>query len=195
MSYSVTCDCGSTLSVDATQAGSPVPCSCGRTAHVPSLSMLRQSAAEQAYPRSTIETIVHMIECGELPLGDTCAVSGRPTIDTILLHIQCERIWHRGSSADGLGGGRVFCLVLFGWLYFLVAWLESIRPDRPPDVLGRNTTVEVPLRVCVEFDKRLKRFGQRKLKKLLRRVPVYATLLDEYPSATISISDEASSTG
>ena len=52
----------------------------------------------------------------------------------------------------------------------------------------RETIVEVPLRVCGEFHGGLsRRWMKRKLRRLLRTVPVYARLLDEYPAARITV--------
>lgn len=49
--YLLPCDCGESIPIDATQAGQPVSCSCGRTMEIPTMRALRQlepcAAAEQ----------------------------------------------------------------------------------------------------------------------------------------------------
>lgn len=185
MGYTVTCQCGATIAVSATQAGITLACRCGRSVGVPSLSRLRQQAGEGPYPRNIPETIAAMIESGELPAGDFCAVSGFPTKDTLLLDIQCERKWVRGSRSNDLEG-VVFWWLLFGWLGALIAY---DRAARPYEELGRETRVRVPLRVRADYQPRVRRASQRKLRKLLRTVPVYADLLREYPGSVVTVVD------
>ncbi len=56
------------------------------------------------------------------------------------------------------------------------------------DARGRDTAVSIPLRVCREYHRGLARWGtRRRLRRLLKTVPIYARLLDEYPRATIRV--------
>ena len=46
----------------------------------------------------------------------------------------------------------------------------------------------VPLRVSPEYHRRLARRGNlRKLRRLLKAVPIYRKLLDQYPGVTIKV--------
>lgn len=57
-----------------------------------------------------------------------------------------------------------------------------------PKETGRETVVRVPLPVCDLCQKRVSRTkNQRKLHALLRTVPIYAQLLDEYPDAQVIV--------
>ena len=124
MGYSVTCGCGATHDVTATQAGATLTCRCGRFLDVPGLSTLRKSAGECPIPRNTIERINAMIHNGELPSGEICPYSGRPANSSIYFHVQCERSWVRGG--DSIDAGKAVALVLFlGWIGALIAYRKS----------------------------------------------------------------------
>ena len=176
MEYHVACSCGASIPVTAAQAGAEVECPCGARVPVPRLSALRTQAGLGAYESGPIDTIRRMIAEGALPWGKVCAVSGRPTDDVIELHVQCERSYSpRGSSP----------LVLYFWP--LLALIDGARSERR-EILGRDTVVCVPLRVAQDFHHRLaRRTGQRTLRRLLRGVPVYARLLQEYPQARVTV--------
>ena len=113
-----------------------------------------------------------------MPWGATCAVSGRPTRDVIQIEVQCE---HLAPAKDP---------VKFALLLAMCAgpWATLILFSKPGQAHGRDTAVTVPLRVCREYHRGLERWwGRRKLRRLLRTVPVYTRLLDEYPRATIAV--------
>ncbi len=181
MSYSVTCGCGATHTVTATQAGSTLRCACGTSIEVPLLSALRKSAGESPIPLNTIETIQAMIRRGELPSGDICPYSGRPANNTLFVHVQCERVWVRGG--DSMGAGQVIAYVLLlGWIGALIASIKT----RPREELGQDTSLELPLRISSDAGSKILRIRrQRALKMLLRKTPVYATLLEEFPEAYV----------
>jgi hypothetical protein len=61
MSFSIDCDCGRQISVQASQAGTTIPCDCGATLRVPRLSRLRELAGQGAYESGTIDTIQRML--------------------------------------------------------------------------------------------------------------------------------------
>ena len=180
--YTVFCICGKSHDVSATLAGSAFTCSCGGPVEVPKLSSLRESAGESAIPANTIETIRSMIRNEELPEGSVCPYSGRPANETIFLHVQCERIWTRGR--DSTDTGHVFlAFIILGWIGALIA---TIRPQRRR-VLGRETFIDIPIRISSDVRARLLRMRrQKKLKAMLHQTPIYSQLLHEYPNATIT---------
>lgn len=185
MTFSISCDCGNTLEVTATQAGSDILCSCGCPVSVPLLSQLRKSAGQAAYEAGTIDTINRMIRDGELPQGDTCVMSGLPTSDTYGLYVQCESKWIKGP-----GKGRyLFVALTILFLPFWIIWvlLGKAVLDEERQELGRDRGVYTPLLVRQEHLGQLCRTrSQSKLRKLLRTVPIYAKLLDEFPRARIT---------
>jgi hypothetical protein len=176
MRYSLVCSCGRSLSVEASQAGTSVACHCGSQVPVPSISKLRELAGQEPYEVGTIDAIHGMLRRGELPAGDRCAVSGEPTEDFIELYVEAERI-HPG------GDNRAYY-----WLGLLVSpllLLGILRPPRPD--VGRETIVPTPLRVVSAYHPKVRKAGQRALRQWLRSVPVYASLLDEYPRARVGV--------
>ncbi len=175
MSYHVTCDCGREISVTAASAGGEVSCQCGATVAVPRLSDLRKSAGKGAYETSNVDVIVAMLRDGRLPWGDTCAYSEFPTEDVFDIAVQCERCYDQDRSG--------------GWVSFvgmvLVGTLAPVSERHESETHGRELVVYTPIRLCEEFHARFRKAGQRRLRRLLRTVPVYGRLLDEHPSARI----------
>jgi hypothetical protein len=150
---------------------------------VPLLSALRRSAGQTAIPLNAIEVIQALIRDGELPNGEVCPYSGAPANSTVSVCVQCERSWVRGS--DSLSTRSAILYVLFlGWIGALIAYCKS--SSRPREELGRDTVIDLPIRVSSGATSKLMRLrNQRKWKSLLRKTPAYARLLDEFPSARV----------
>jgi hypothetical protein len=179
MEYHVSCQCGKRIPVKAEDAGTTIGCECGQSVRVPSLSKLRTMSGVGAYESGAIDTIQRMLAEGALPWGETCAESGRPTRDLIHLVIQCERL-HLPQDQHKLA---LLGVLIFGWVAALVAFAGKDR-----EAHGRDTSICIPLRLDREYHGKLARWGsQRKLRRLLRTVPVYGRLLEEYPRATIRV--------
>jgi hypothetical protein len=180
--YSVTCACGSTYVVHASQAGSVIRCGCGAAIDVPRLSRLRAASGENPIPLNSVERIRAMIRSGELPKGDLCACCGRPANAVMFLRVQCEHTWVTG----GAGASRWrWGLLFLGWIGTVLA-LAAKSPPR--EEFGRDVSVDLPL--CVSSDCRPRLLGvrrQRKLKELLAAVPIYEELLNEFPRAIVSV--------
>jgi hypothetical protein len=122
-----------------------------------------------------------MIESGDLPMGDVCPYSGRPANSTIYFNVQCERLWVRGDDSWTIDKAIAYVL-LFGWVGALIASTRS----RPPETLGRDTSIELPLRVSSDVASTVMAIRrQKKLKTLLRTTPAYAELLRDYPDAEV----------
>lgn len=183
--YSVSCDCGSFVSVTARQAGSTVGCTCGRTITIPLLSALRRSAGQST--KTTIEQIEEMIRNGELPTDKVCPISGRNADETILFHIQCERSWVRGGEPTDIGKILAYYM-LFGWIGAIIA----SRKMQTREEFGRETSATVPLRISSEVRAKIFRTRRQKtLKSFLHHVPIYQRLLREYPDAVVTPSKSA----
>jgi hypothetical protein len=181
--YSVKCDCGASHHVTATQAGSAIACSCGKSVNVPTLTLLRRSVGETAAPLNTIELIRAMIRDGTLPDGKICPYSRRPANDTILFNVECERSSVRGGEPLDMGK-MVTYVFLFGWIGALIA----SRKSQPREEFGRDTSVTIPVRISSDVrDKIVRLRRQRKLKSLVSETPLYARLLHEYPAARVTV--------
>lgn len=182
MAFKLDCPCGREIAVAASDAGATVLCACGHSVRVPSLSELRISAGQEAIPLTIVERIRDALAAGDLPIGQNCAVSGRPTRDLMYFHVECERVSTREQGAVG------WLTTLF---FFLSKHLWAVS-DGPIEEHGRQTGVEVPIRIDVEFHERLLAgCSQRRLRDYLRQVPLYAELLEEFPSAVITPAKQA----
>ena len=179
MAYSLKCGCGRSISVGADQAGMAAACECGGRVAVPSLGKLREMSGRDSYESGTIDIIVGMLKRGELPAGDRCAVSGEPTRDTIELSVEAERV-HLGKDDTSH-----LWLALIWW----PALLFGLGGRRTPDV-GRQTIVPTPLRVEASQRPRFLKASQKKRKRWLRTVPIYARLLHDYPDARVLTEQE-----
>ncbi|PHS03240.1 MAG: hypothetical protein COA78_18705 [Blastopirellula sp.] len=183
MPYSLACECGNQIEVSAAQAGSEVTCTCGQVVNVPMLSALRKTAGKAAYESNTMDTINRMVQEGELPWGDTCAVSGYPTTDSCQLFVLCESKWLKGSS---MGDWFIlfFQLLILPVVICLDLFVDS---DKASQSHGHDRGVYVPIIARTEHHAELKKMrNQAKLQEILRTVPIYAKLLDEFPNARIS---------
>ncbi len=160
-----------------------ITCQCGRMVSVPTLSQLRKQSGQDPYARSSPEIIEGMIVNGEGPHGDLCTICGGQTLDEVLLHIQYESKWVRGTEEDKIPRVLLFWL-LFGWIGALIGFSKISRKH---EVLGRDSIVEAPLRVHKGCQYALTLASQSQLKKLLCKVPIYAKLIEEYPSSVITV--------
>jgi hypothetical protein len=133
-----------------------------------------------AYESSVVETIRRMLAEGTLPWGETCAELGRPTPDVIRLRVQLQ-------PDDGWRDRMGFWLAVAYVAGPLLAILFVIlgKELHPQD---SDNLVTLPLRLDRRLHRGLAWWGtQRRLRRLLETVPVYARLLEEYPRATIRV--------
>ncbi|MGD9125883.1 MAG: hypothetical protein PVH19_00770 [Planctomycetia bacterium] len=144
---------------------------------------MRRLVGQAAYDGGTIGKIKHMIAEGELPWGDTCAISYRPTSESCNVYVQYEFAYTKRSRQELHWLGTLTRIFLpFGALLPKKSYREEEQS------FGFDKEICIPLRVCKEQQYRLGRIrSQRKLRSLLRTVPIYAKLLDEYPKAKIFV--------
>jgi len=177
MEYSLTCACGRQLKVPAVAAGTEMACECGTRVRVPRLSELRVTAGQAAYETGTVDVIRRMVAEGTLPAGELCAFSGKPTQHAMDLSVHCERVQAEKAGLRSLQ----FLVFLLGPVAMLFGQRSSSEP------VGRETSVWTPLRVAKDHHTTVTRASQKTLRRLLRTVPVYAALLDQYPRARVQI--------
>jgi hypothetical protein len=132
-----------------------------------------------AYESSPADTIRRMVEVGELPAGRTCAVSGKPTDDVL----EFEVLVPRSFRNDGDRAQRALDFWLKGSIigYFV----KSIRPPKIDETDA--VRVRAPMHVSAIQHVKVRRMSQRRLKKLLCTVPVFAELLQDNPLAQVSV--------
>jgi hypothetical protein len=117
-------------------------------------------------------------------------VTGNTANDLVEVLVECEQKWLRGTR-NRRWTYAILALVFFPFrpLSMLFAWTFV---DEKREELGYETTVRVPLRACRSQHDCVSRYSQRRLCRLLRTVPMYAKLLDEYPGATVHLAKTGS---
>jgi len=175
----VTCPCGERLAVTSGMAGESVPCRCGRKLAVPPLSELRRRAGADAYVTNAVEAVRKKLNRGELPAGPGCILCGSPAHSTVACRVVCERAFAGRESEDG---GSFLAFLMLGGLSFL----RRKRPGGSGEVHGRDTDVELPLRLCDSCRSNAGNLRRpRALRRLIAAVPDYQRVLDEYPEAEL----------
>jgi hypothetical protein len=135
MGYQVSCECGESVPVKETDAGSAVNCRCGRRVVVPLAEEL-QTGRILVSAASIERRIRRMIACGDLPPDQLCASCGEAAgARLVKARAECERYRTRTS-----GGFRFLLIPGLFW----VAWREEKRTER----LGRDTDVPAPFHLC-----------------------------------------------
>ncbi|WP_406699713.1 hypothetical protein V5E97_12720 [Singulisphaera sp. Ch08] len=175
--YSHACGCGRTTTVSTPQAGSDVKCECGRELKVPSLSRLRMLTGRDGYESGVIDEIRRLIRDRGLPSMSICALSKRPTEDTVTVSITVPRFFKNPEKDD-------WKLVLVaGWVgvFFVNAFRKPVFEEEG------SMTIEMQLRVASNQQAKTREMSQSRLRKLLRIEPLYARLLEENPHCRITI--------
>jgi hypothetical protein len=185
MTFTLSCSCGKTITVDAAQAGAEVRCLCGKLNGVPSLSELRYGAGQARYDVSAVDRIRQKVAEGSLPTETECVKCGSQTQDILFSFIECERPWITG----GAGFWQIFFAALVLPYWFLLRMSNKAYDN--PRVFGRETVVETPLRMCLQCQSAVRgSHGVRALAELIRKVPLYEELLREFPEAEIGVSSK-----
>ncbi len=176
--FSVGCACGELLAVKASQASTNLRCDCGAQIKVPSLGQSRELAGKERYESGIIDAIGRMIRSGELPRDEICAISQRPTTDVLEIDVHLPRLFK--TEKEAMPGPALLLGGLLGVLVLSMARRSKYAEEE-------ESIIRVPLRVGAEYQSKVRVMSPRRLKKLLRRVPIYAKLLDENPDARIEI--------
>jgi hypothetical protein len=175
--FTVDCSCGRRIGVTASDAGTNVSCDCGKLVRVPSLSALRELSGADPYEAGTIDTINRMISRKELPAGHTCTISREQTQDVLTCSVIVSR---EIVYQDGFLLRYVLRGGLLGWLLRTVYLFVKVAPAP-----GSEIEVPAPIRLSARYHERYRRAGPGRLRRLLRRVPIYAKLMEEYPHARV----------
>jgi hypothetical protein len=177
--FSVDCQCGATIAVNASQAGGAVAFPCGENVAVPPLFKIRTRVGLIAHETNIRDSIARMIEDQLLPWGQCCAVTEMPTDDVMWFDIQCEATYTKGGRIHPL-------LAIWGLLSPLGLLALAMRSREPTEIHGRDIVIRVPLLVQQDQQAGLRKSRQRRLKAVLSKVPVYEELFRDHPKAKIS---------
>jgi hypothetical protein len=154
-----------------------VLCTCGAHVSVPLLSQLRSHVGEAPHPVSVIERISNMVAQGKLPGRSIC--------------LDCE--WRAGSTVwfavickcPKVEDDEEYRAAVFQWLGWIGLILHALRPPSPR-VYGSELCVDVPMTLCQEcLVATEKRASPRRLRNLLKKIPICGILLNDYPGATV----------
>jgi hypothetical protein len=165
--------------VTSADAGTRVTCECGVELAVPSLSKLRELEGRDPYEAGTIDTIRRLVAQGELPEGEQCAVSGKTTLDVL----ECSVVVSSVMLHEERKGLKILLGALVSPLFLMIPSL-SVRVYPAP---GTETSVPAPIRLSSKYHPRYRRAREWQLRRLIRRVPIYRKLLEEYPLARIVV--------
>jgi hypothetical protein len=179
--YHVPCECGMTVPVEVSKAGTTQTCFCGKAVQIPLMSALRRAAGQTPMPLNALEQFRLLSREGRLPDNVSCPITGEPVNDTVWLHVQCEREEVRYSRI------KLWQHLLLFLLARVILFYRSGRPE----VYGRDTAVEVPLGINrAARNSFATARGQRFLKEALSCSPTSSQLLREYPDAEVWVIDE-----
>ncbi len=189
------CDCGRSVAARSLDAGSRLPCSCGKLVDVPLLSKLRQLAGKDTYITNPAEAIRKMLQDGASPAGRDCVVCGASSAVPYACCAACEsRQLKGGSGREDNDIVRpllaVLNWVLFGWVIAIVGHTLISRRRGPAETetVGHEVQVEFPLPVCGSCSATSGGVTNPKVaRRLMELVPLYQELLRYYPDLKLSI--------
>lgn len=178
------CSCGNSVSARLTDAGSSLSCrACGNLIRVPGLGQLRQMLGREAHITNPVEAINKQLNLGKSPAGNNCLTCQTPNAEEYHFTAVCESQVTRGKSDPTAITHfvRLFGWFIFGWISIIM--LYFLRQDEPleNEVVGRDVSVDVTLPVCQVCSMQYKPKKPKSAKKLMKQVPLYSELLDEYP--------------
>jgi hypothetical protein len=178
MEHQIRCECGQSITVRETAAGTKAECRCGRSLTVPSLPELRRMAGGSGPVIAPEKAIEVLLLAKRLPKEAHCVQCGVATDHTAVCRVECER------AVVTSGGNPLWVTLLavltFGWLGVLVA-KSTEGEDRE---WGTDRTYDLPVRVCAVCAARLT--SEEAVKDTLWRIPLYRELLSKYPRAKAS---------
>jgi hypothetical protein len=184
----LTCECGKSHIATEKNAGSQIPCGCGRLVAVPTLSKLRTQAGKDAYVTNPAEAIrKHQRESGS-PAGDRCILCGSTSPIHYTYDAVCESSRLKAASSDQ-SGTNVFWIMLVPGVIRLIRRLVK-RCDRSTDAVrvGHDIEVSFDLPVCDACTRTAGDMTRPRVsKELMRRVPLYNDLLAYYPNLTLTV--------
>lgn len=179
MQYRIYCECGESVTVAETAAGTSAPCRCGRTVVIPSLRELRRLAGVPESSPSPEMAVEALLLAGKLPEEDHCVLCGTETSATVCCKTECERARVRGGQPPLWA--YLLGYLTFGWLGVLIAELTAGEERE----WGKDRVFPLPLRVCDACRRGLT--NPAAVKAALCRVPLYQRLLAKYPRARVSL--------
>ncbi|MCA9173543.1 MAG: hypothetical protein KDB14_03570 [Planctomycetales bacterium] len=113
-----------------------------------------------------------------LPPDNVCVECGSETSDILQCSVECER-----PRAKGRGYWSTVVLGMLAPFWFLISLSHDYKNA---EVFGEDLIVQTPLPLCPTCAAAIQP-RKKDLHNLLRRVPLYDQLLQEYPHADADI--------
>ena len=134
---------------------------------------------------------------GKLPADNHCAGCGFEASGVLVCHVECESL--HATSAPAVPAIVLYFLsfIIYSFTLFFAfftlilspfwVWRRYLREDDAVKIHGHEVVVNAPLAMCPACAKEARK-SERRLRDLLRRVPVYHQLFELYPKARIHVS-------
>lgn len=181
LTYTVNCDCGKPISVTSASAGSSITCECGAEVKVPGLSQLRRQAGQEAYASNPIDLILLAHQDGREPAGLECLKCGSPAANIVDLKILCERVEMDYNSPKWLLLKYLGNVVFLGVLFYGLWQNRKINQDLEESGLNNVRTFFRMCDRCLPNSRKPPK--RRKIRRMLKQVPVYKELYKENKEA------------
>lgn len=188
--FSLSCECGKSVTVNIADAGGEKFCECGRRLAVPSLSELRRSIGQDPFESNVLDTVRRQLRECDNQIGAVCLHSGRSTSDRLWIALVCEqrRIGKNKSDRDWRPVrflATLFAIVMLplaGIVYlFSRMWAENSPSDSQE--LGHDRIINLPLPIDSDFHDEI---SEKQLLRYAKRIPLYAKIFEEFPGAVVA---------
>jgi hypothetical protein len=154
--YVAVCECGRSNTVLTNQMGGRHPCYCGFMLLIPTAEEFARNPVLTAYP-SLLRKVSAQVEAGLLSGVTDCQRCGASTDREVLAVVACE-----SSRSETVGGSGVWSVLLTLFTLILTILFAPLvvflwmRPEGVTENYGRDTSVSVPIRLCLRCHRRLK---------------------------------------
>ena len=181
MDFRIDCQCGAHITVTEGSAGATLTCACGRRLSVPSLPALRVAAGLTPEVLGPEQIVARLLAAGKLPGTKDCIGCGFETDQIVDVLTECETQYRTSSEMP------LWLCVILSVISLPFALLFSRGGETQWH--GRDTSFVLPVPVCEQCQRRLRR--RKLLKQCMRRIPVYGPLLDKFPWARVTLRKRA----
>jgi hypothetical protein len=182
MPYQLACECGKSVQVEETAAGSTTACQCGLLVVIPSLRELRRLSGVSQPGLSPALEIEAQLLAGNLPQETHCVICGVATDACVHCWTECEKAY-----VEAVRPSPWAYLLAFATFGLFAAAAVAVARTKPSEakVWGEDRTFSLPLRVCGKCSPGL--VDPQKMRGALCRVPLYRRLLEKFPLAKTSM--------
>ena len=176
--YRVTCECGKAFRVTSGEAGSSLPCVCGKTVVVPALSKLRESVVASAdTPEVEFDA---RLRTGQLPIERKCVLCQSETEQVTMISMRCKQ--RQELAVMPLLLGLLYLVPCVGWIAALLGAAVAVKTIRERGTV-EDAVIDFPVRVCPKCTPRLA--GGGVARSAVKSTELYANLLAKYSHAKV----------